>query len=91
MLHYHIDVWGFLIGKKDVLDYRYLAKSTGSSISISITYILFLLEMQKRQTLEKGSALRGKRYHKKIEAFIFTVLLQSTKFFTSGFKAAVFF
>ena len=37
-------------------DYRYLAKITGSSISTSITYILFLTKMQKRQIPEKGSA-----------------------------------
>jgi len=36
---------------------RFLAKTTGSSISTSITYILFLTEMQKRQTLLKGFAL----------------------------------
>jgi hypothetical protein len=30
---------------------------TGSSISISSTYILFLTEMQKRQTLRNGFAL----------------------------------
>jgi hypothetical protein len=40
--------------KRDVVDYRYLAISTSSSISISITYILFLTNLQKRQTLEKG-------------------------------------
>jgi hypothetical protein len=36
---------------------EYLAKTKGQIISISSTYILFLTEMQKRQTLEKGSAL----------------------------------
>jgi hypothetical protein len=41
----------------DLVDYRYLAISTSSSISISITYILFLTKMQKRQTLEKGLPL----------------------------------
>jgi hypothetical protein len=34
-----------------------LAINTGSNISILITYIVFLTEMQKRQTLEKGFAL----------------------------------
>jgi len=34
-----------------------LAKTTSPSISILITYILFLTEMQKRQTLLKGFAL----------------------------------
>ena len=38
-------------------DFRYLASTTGSSTSFSITYILFLTEMQKRQTLLKGFAL----------------------------------
>jgi hypothetical protein len=33
------------------------AITTGSSISISSTYILFLTKLQKRQTPEKGSAL----------------------------------
>jgi len=31
-----------------------LAKTTGSSISILITYIVFVTKMQKGQTLEKG-------------------------------------
>jgi len=38
-----------LIEKRDEVDYRFLASTTGSSISISITYIVFLTEMQKRQ------------------------------------------
>ena len=46
-----------LYGKRDVDDYRYLAKTTGPSISISSTYILFLTKMQKRQTLKKRFAL----------------------------------
>jgi hypothetical protein len=40
-----------------VVDYRFLAKTTGPSISISITYIVFLTKLQKRQTLLKGFAL----------------------------------
>jgi hypothetical protein len=35
----------------------YLAKTKGQSISISITYIVFLTEMQKRQTLHNEFAL----------------------------------
>jgi hypothetical protein len=35
----------------------YLAKNAGSSISIFITYIVFLTKMQKRQTLLKAFAL----------------------------------
>jgi hypothetical protein len=41
----------------DVFDYRYLASTTGSNISILITYIVFVTKMQKRQTPEKGFAL----------------------------------
>ena len=36
---------------------RYLAKTTGPSISISITYILFVTKLQKRQILEKDLPL----------------------------------
>jgi hypothetical protein len=36
---------------------EYLAKTKGQIISISSTYILFLTEMQKRQTLIKGFTL----------------------------------
>jgi hypothetical protein len=50
--------------KRDVLDYRYLARTTGSNISILITYIVFVTKMQKRQTLRNGFALIGKRYHR---------------------------
>jgi hypothetical protein len=39
------------------LTYRYLAINTGSSISILITYIVFVTKLQKRQTPEKGFAL----------------------------------
>jgi len=43
--------------RRGVADYMYLAKTKGLGISISITYIVFLTEMQKRQTLEKEFAL----------------------------------
>ena len=43
--------------KRDVFNYRYLAKTKGQSISIASTYILFLKKMQKRQTLVKEFAL----------------------------------
>jgi hypothetical protein len=43
--------------RSGVVDCRYLAINTSSSTSISITYILFPTKLQKRQTLEKGSAL----------------------------------
>ncbi len=36
---------------------RFLAILTGSSISHSSTYILFLAKLQKRQILDKGFAL----------------------------------
>jgi hypothetical protein len=42
--------------KGGVVDYRFLAKTKSQSISVSITYILFLTEMQKRQILEKEFA-----------------------------------
>jgi hypothetical protein len=44
-----------------------LAINTGSNISTSSTYILFLTKMQKRQTPEKGFALFEKRYHKNLD------------------------
>jgi hypothetical protein len=50
--------------RRGVVDYRYLAINTGSSISILITYIVFVTKMQKRQTLDKGFALIEKRYHR---------------------------
>jgi len=43
--------------RRGVYDYRFLASTAGLSISISITYILFLTKLQKRQTLEKEFAL----------------------------------
>jgi hypothetical protein len=50
---------GYIAGIKGVDNkkYRFLASTTGSSISASITYIVFLTKLQKRQTLEKGFAL----------------------------------
>jgi hypothetical protein len=39
--------------RRDVVDYRYLAKTKGQSISILSTYILFLTKMQKGQTPRK--------------------------------------
>ena len=52
---------GVLMEGRNVVDYRFLAIITGSRTSISITYILFLTEMQKRQTLQKRFALIKKR------------------------------
>ena len=49
--------WWDETNRRGIVDYRYLAKTTGSSISTSSTYILFLTEMQKRQTLVKRFAL----------------------------------
>jgi len=40
-----------------MLKCRFLAKTTGQSISHSSTYILFLTKLQKRQIPEKGFAL----------------------------------
>ncbi len=42
---------------KGFAKYRYLAKTTGSSILHSSTYIVFLTKMQKRQIPENGFAL----------------------------------
>jgi hypothetical protein len=39
-----------------VFDYRLLAINASPSISISITYIVFLTKMQKRQILLNGFA-----------------------------------
>jgi len=41
----------------------HLAKTKGSSISTSITYIAFVTKLQKRQIPEKRFALIKKRYH----------------------------
>jgi hypothetical protein len=38
-------------------NYRYLASTTGSNISILITYIVFLTKMQKGKPPKKGFAL----------------------------------
>jgi hypothetical protein len=53
-----VDIAGnAIVGIFQVVSLCFLAKTAGLSISISITYILFLTEMQKRQTLEKEFAL----------------------------------
>jgi hypothetical protein len=39
-----------------VVDYRYLAINTGSSISTSSTYIVFLTKLQKGESPRKGFA-----------------------------------
>jgi hypothetical protein len=39
------------------LKFRYLAKTTGSNISILITYIVFLTKLQKGESPRKGFAL----------------------------------
>jgi len=43
--------------KSGLGNFMYLAINTGSSTSISSTDIIFLTKLQKRQILEKGSAL----------------------------------
>jgi hypothetical protein len=53
--------------RRDKLYYRYLAKTTSPSISISITYIVFVTKMQKRQIPGKGSASVEKRYHNQLK------------------------
>ena len=59
-----IDCWKELMETWGVVDLRYLAINTGSSISISSTYIVFLTEMQKGRIPGKGSTLIKKRYHR---------------------------
>ena len=49
--------WGKSIEKEGCVDYRYLAIITGSSISTSITYIVFLTKLQKGESPRKGFAL----------------------------------
>jgi len=44
--------------------YRYLAINTGSNTFISITYIVFVTKMQKRQIPLEEFALIKKRYHR---------------------------
>ena len=43
--------------RSDVVDYRYLAINTSSSILISSTYILFLTKLQKGKPSEKDLPL----------------------------------
>jgi hypothetical protein len=64
---------------KDKLHCRYLAKTTGSSISTSITYILFLTKMQKKQTTQKGFALFKNNITGSEPAFGIANILQSTR------------
>jgi hypothetical protein len=63
MLLCGIKWWDESMKKRDVLDSRYLAKSTSSNISISITYIVFLTKLQKKANSEKGFSQIEKRYH----------------------------
>jgi hypothetical protein len=44
----------------------YLAINTGSSVSTSSTYILFLTKMQKKANSENGSVFIRKRYHNQL-------------------------
>ena len=46
-----------LMEKRGRRDYRYLAINTGSSISTSSTYIVFLTKLQKGESPRKGFAL----------------------------------
>jgi len=57
MTHCGINWWNNSVEIRGVVDYRYLAITTSPIISIASTYIVFVTKMQKRQTLEKGSAL----------------------------------
>jgi len=55
------------MGRKGVVNYRYLAINTTWNGLIWIAYIVFVTKMQKRQTLEKGFALIEKRYHNQLK------------------------
>ena len=68
MLLCGINGWVFRERETGMIDYRYLAKTTGQSTSISSTYILFLTKLQKRQTTQNGFALIEKRYHNVFKA-----------------------
>ena len=61
MLNIYATLWHLVVKliewDKCFAKYRYLAILTSPSISILITYIVFLTEMQKRQTLVKRFAL----------------------------------
>ena len=67
MLNGCATLWHWLVRwiewNKGFAKYRYLASTTSSSISILITYIVFVTKMQKRQTLRNGFAFIRKRYH----------------------------
>ena len=55
----------------EMVDCRYLAKTTGPSTYIAITYIAFVTKMQKRQTQRNKFALIKKRYPKYFSPLIF--------------------
>jgi len=50
--------------RKGVVDYIDLASTTGSNISISNTYILFLTKLQKKANPQKKICPIEKRYHR---------------------------
>ena len=72
-----------------MFDYRYLAKTTGSSISISTTYIVFVTKLQKRQILVIGFVITNKW---SVVGFLFTCrnqnldLISYVSVFTSKMK-----
>ena len=70
---------GFIDGKKGVVDYRFLAKTTSLDQLIPITYILFLTNLQKRQTLRNGFAPIEKRYHNIFEIMSSFDILQKVQ------------
>jgi len=53
----NFDIWRIYAKNPAFKNLCFLAKTTGPSISVSITYIVFLTKLQKRQTLEKEFAL----------------------------------
>ncbi len=55
--HYDSYDWNGSMERRDVVDYRFLSKTTTRNQFMLITYILFLTKLQKRQTRWNGFAL----------------------------------
>ena len=70
MLHCSINGWGVMMEKKDVLDYRNLAKTTTRNQFLFITYIN---KIKKGKPSEKDLPFWKKQYHKYFRPLIFTL------------------
>jgi hypothetical protein len=55
----------------DVVDYRYLAINTGSSISISVTYIVFLAKLSNHLRPPTLQPKKGLHFTRKIFMGVF--------------------